>query len=134
LKSSRIKIVLLRQCVGVSGSGPETHTPTLSLVREWASIRSSPAIPCLHFSRYKQFFDSLEMWEREPQGTSNQLRLLTSKRAAASRSAPGARQHALECGERLLDVRALRRDVECALEGAGRAREVIVILLGEAQI
>src|SRR5260370_35872631 len=74
------------------------------------------------------------MWEREPKGTSTQLRLLTSKRAAASRSAAGACQHALACGERLLNVRALGRDVECALEGAARGREVIGILLGDAQI
>jgi hypothetical protein len=30
LKSPPIKILLLGQCVRVSGSGPETHTPTLS--------------------------------------------------------------------------------------------------------
>src|SRR5713101_2660401 len=59
LKSPRIKILLLRQCLGVSGSGPETHTPTLSLVRERASRRSSLAISRLQFSRCKQFFDSL---------------------------------------------------------------------------
>jgi hypothetical protein len=59
VKSPRIKIPLLRQCAGVSGSGPDTHTPTLSLIRERASIRSSPAIPRLHFSRRNQFFDSL---------------------------------------------------------------------------
>src|SRR5260370_6687010 len=40
-KAPRIQILLLRQCVRISGSGPETHTPTLSLVRERASIRSS---------------------------------------------------------------------------------------------
>src|SRR6266700_2386089 len=41
-ESLRVKIVFLRQCVRVSTSGPETHTLTLSLVRERASIRCSP--------------------------------------------------------------------------------------------
>jgi hypothetical protein len=58
LKSLLIKILLLRQCVRVSGSGA-THTLTLSLVRERVSIRSSPAIPRLHFLRCAQSFDTL---------------------------------------------------------------------------
>jgi hypothetical protein len=61
LKFPRIQILLRRQCVGGSGSGPETHTPTLSLVRERASRTSSPAIPLLHFSSCNQFFDGLNL-------------------------------------------------------------------------
>jgi hypothetical protein len=34
LKTPRTQIILLRQCVRVSGSDAETHTLTLSLVRE----------------------------------------------------------------------------------------------------
>jgi hypothetical protein len=61
LKSPRIMILLLRQCICVSGGGPQTHTPTLSpstrlrlrsgqaLVRERASGRSSLAISRLQF-------------------------------------------------------------------------------------
>ena len=37
VETPRVKIYPVRQCLHVSVGGPETHTPTLSLVRERAS-------------------------------------------------------------------------------------------------
>jgi hypothetical protein len=47
LKTPRVQIVALRQCVCVSGRELETHTLTLFLVRERASIAFRAAISCV---------------------------------------------------------------------------------------
>jgi hypothetical protein len=55
-KSPRIQILLLRQCVRVSGSGAKALTLTLSLVRERASKRSSLGNFTRQASCCNQFF------------------------------------------------------------------------------
>jgi len=63
-KSPRIQILLLRQCVRVSGHGAKTHTLTLSLVRERASKRSSLGNLTRQASCCNQFFRQILIRER----------------------------------------------------------------------